>query len=277
MTDSTVFIIDSSKRLPGGTDSDFHYQIQIPKIQSYSHACILDAIIPKSYYLVAAPNNIFNLIENGVTTLITVIPANYNVISWQTIMASLLTTNSSQGWTYTITYPDSKTQPDTGQFTYSVTGNGSLQPQISFPSNSTLYEQFGFPIASTNSFVANTLVSQNVLKFQQEDCLFLHSNLITTNTSDSTTDVLQAIMASSTPPFSNVVYSVGGAVEAKSHRLATSTDNVYSFTITDEKNNVLNLNGLNCVFTIVIYQKDMINQIIGKNIALNNNLSSHNL
>ena len=268
MTDGIKFIVDSSNRI-NGTSSNFTYKIQIPKNKTYTHACLLQAIIPKSYYLVAAGYNTFTLSENSVETTVTVTPGNYNVVSWQAIVSALLTASSTQGWIYTISFPNSMKEADTGMFTYSVKNNDT-QPSIIFPSTSNLYEQFGFNNNSINTFVGGSLTSTNVVKFQQEDTIYIHTDLITANTMDDKTDVLEGIFASSTPTYSNIIYSVPGAIEACSQLLSISSSNVYTFTLTDEHNNVLNLNGLNCVFTIVIYQKDMINKVIATDILSKN-------
>jgi hypothetical protein len=210
------------------------------------------------------------LVENGVQTTVTVTPGNYNVKSWATVFASLLNAASSQGWTYFIYYPNSITQVDTGKFTYKVTGNGTNQPSFIFPSTSSLHEQAGFSQSSTNTFVDNLLTSSNVVKFQVEDVIFIHSNLSSNNDHSANNDVLQEIYSSSTPNFSNIVYQNSGAIEAYSKRLVTQNNNVYNFVLTNEKQNLINLNGLNCVFTILIYKQDMINQIIAKNILSHN-------
>ncbi len=249
--DSVIFIIDSSKAISGHS-SDFQYQLNIPKGHDYDRVCVLQAIIPKSYYLVSDPYNQVILLENGIQTTITIPIGNYNVRSWITLIGPLLTNNSSQGWTYTITYPNSVTQVDTGMFTYNVTGNTGLQPQFIFPDNSKLYEQFGFDKSSTNVFVNNSLTSSNVIKFQVEDVIFIHSNISYNMDMSSQNDVLQEIYASSTPNFTNIVYQNTGQFEAYSKKLLSANNNVYNFSLTDENNNHIYLNGLNCVITIIV-------------------------
>jgi hypothetical protein len=106
ITDSSVFIINSADRI-SGTNGNFQYKIDMPKNSGYDRVCLLQALIPKSYYLVASPFNTFTLSENGVNTLITVTPGNYNVRSWITLMGALLTTSSSQGYVYAIAFPNS--------------------------------------------------------------------------------------------------------------------------------------------------------------------------
>jgi len=192
--DSVIFIIDSGSAV-SGTTSNFQYQLNIEKGHNYDRVCVLQAIIPKSYYLVNAPYNTMILLENGVQTTITLTAGNYNVRSWCTLFSALLTSRSSQGWTYSCSYPNSTTQVDTGMITYSVSGNGGLQPSFIFPSTSLIYEQAGFSAGSTNIFINNTLTSTNVVKFQVEDVIFIHSDISSNNDQSAKNDVLQEIYA----------------------------------------------------------------------------------
>jgi hypothetical protein len=143
-----------------------------------------------------------------------------------------------------------------------------VQPSFTFPATSELFEQFGFLKESTNTFSGSTLTSRNVVKFQVEDVLLIHSD-ISYNNQSSYNDVLQEVFASSTPMYSNIVYQNNGAVEPYSKTLLSAQNNTYRFTITDEENRAISLNGLNCVFTIVCYNKDKINQLIVSNILRN--------
>ncbi len=266
ISDSVVFIIDSSEAITTGSWTS---QMNIPKGVEFDRVCVLQAIIPKSYYLVNTPYNTIILEENGVQTTITMTPWNYNVKSFATLIGTLLTESSFYGWTYAITYPNAVTQIDTGKLTYSVSGNGDVQPSFIFPSTSLLYEQFGFNASSTNLFIENSITSSNVVKFQVEDVIFIHSNLSSNNDMSAKNDVLQEIYASSTPNFSNIIYQNSGAVEAYSKRLFCQNNNIYSFTLTDEKENSISLNGLNCVLTVLVYKKDDINQLIARNLLTN--------
>jgi hypothetical protein len=269
IADSTVFIIDSSKRI-SGTDSDFLFKINLPKNSGYDRVVMLQAIIPKSYYLIDTPDNTFVLTEKGVNYTISITPGNYNVRSWITLIGALLTATSAtagNNYVYSITFPNSLTAVDTGKFTYSVTGNGVDQPSITISSE--CHEQFGFDSGVNNTFVASSLTSANVVKFQVEDVLFIHSDISSNNDQSDYNDVLQEIYASSTPMYSNIVYQNNGAIEPYSKRLQSSQNNVYRMTITDELNHVKSLNGLNCVFSICCFNKDKINQLIATNLLRN--------
>jgi hypothetical protein len=224
----------------------------------------------QSFYLVNAPYNTFILSENGTQTIVTVTEGNYNAISWTTIIANLLNASSTQGWIYSISFPNSAVNVDTGLFTYSCKSGTGTQPIIIFPTTSLLNEQFGFATGSTNAFVGNSLTSANVIKFQVEDVIFIHSDISHNNDQSSSNDVLQEIYASSTPNFTNIIYQNSGAVEAYSSRLLSANNNIYRFTLTDENGNAINLRGLNCVITILVYKKNNIDQLIATDLLMKN-------
>ena len=75
------------------------------------------------------------------------------------------------------------------EYTWTVSNNSGVQPRFIFTDY--LYEQFGFEPNSSYVFTANTLTSINVVKFQLEDSVFIHSD-IATNGSDN---VLQEILS----------------------------------------------------------------------------------
>ena len=155
--------------------------------------------IPKSYYLVPAGYNTFVLQELGVNTTITVPPGNYNVTSFRTVLTTLLNAASPNHWVYAITYPNRSIAADTGLYTYSVTGNTG---QPSFIVTTNLYEQLGFSANTTSTFVVGSLTSTNVLKFQSEDALYLHSDIV----SDGKEGILQEIYTAGSSDFSIINY-----------------------------------------------------------------------
>ncbi len=267
-SESVLFIVDSGSSKAKGTTGNFQYELNIPRGHDFDRVCVLQAIIPKSYYLIRVPYNSFTLLEDGVYTDIAITPGNYNVKSWITIISSLLTSSSSQGWIYNMSFPNPITQVDTGLITYSVSGNSS-QPSFIFPLTSLVHEQFGFNLGSENIFSGDTLISKNVVKFQVEDVIFIHSDISSNNDMSEKNDVLQEIYASSTPNFSNIIYQNSGAIEAYSKKLTTSDSNSYKFVFTDEKENEMDFNGQNSVFTLLVYKKDNINQLIAKNLLSN--------
>ncbi len=91
-------------------------------------------------------------------------------------------------------------------------------------------------------------LSTNVVKFQAEDALFIHSDLV----ADGAEDILQEIYTSGVSDFSNIVYEAR-EYQTASKPISTSTSNVFRFAITDEDGRIINLNGQNWNCTIVVY------------------------
>jgi hypothetical protein len=194
-----LFYLSSANR-GSGTDAS-NYTIDLPNFptgEKFTHVCLLEANIPKSYYMVQAGFNTFTLIENGIPAVVTIPPANYSATCLRTCVGEALTAASLNGWVYTITAP-TPTQPATGKFTFIVTGSTS-QPSIVCTTN--LYEALGFAANSVNTFVGNTITSTNVVKLQSEDALYLHSDIVT----DIGNDVLQEIYTSGVPDFGIINY-----------------------------------------------------------------------
>jgi len=249
-----TYAINSTNR-ESGTDSNFAYNINIPYNKKYDKVVILAANIPKSYYLIQEGDNSFILREMDENIEIKIPPGNYNRRSFQIIIQSLLNNNSRNGWTYQISYPSSYDQPDDGKYKFEVSGNFNFQPSLIMTKDE-VYEQFGFDSESINVFNQNEIYSKNVVKFQLEDVLYIHSDICVNDGNDNNTnDVLQIVYASSSNNFSNILYTCYDT-EANSKNLRSQDGNLYNFSITNENNHPMNLNGLNITFTLMIYKKD---------------------
>ena len=218
---------------------------------------VLQAVIPKSYYLIQSPYHTFQLKELTTTVTVTIPEGNYSATSFKTAVQALLIAASPNLWTYSIGYSSLL-----GKFTYTVTGN-SGQPSIICANPSQVYEQLGFEPSSTNVFVANSLVSTNVIKLQSEDSLYLHSDMVT-NGDDN---VLQEIFVSGSSDYSNIKYQCIDVV-ACSKEIAFNNSNVFRFHLTSEDDHDINLNGLNIVFSLLMYKKDDTNLMIRDGIKL---------
>ena len=167
ISSSKLFYINSRDRV-SGTDSDFLYQFEMPADVKFDHVCVMQACIPKSYYLIKA-NETFTLTEDAKSVNISLPVGNY-----RSTLQSMLTTNSPNGYTYTVTYPTSSTVPDTGKYTYTVSNNSGVQPVFTFVTTNDLFDHMGFASESTNNFVDNTLISTQVINLQKENT-FIHS------------------------------------------------------------------------------------------------------
>src|SRR5574338_141074 len=99
-----LFYINTADKISGTDASNFQIQIPIPPHETFTHVCVLEANIPKSYYLVQSGFNTFTLRENGVNSTITIPAGNYSLSSFATVLATQLNATTSQGWTYTVSY-----------------------------------------------------------------------------------------------------------------------------------------------------------------------------
>lgn len=250
-SNKTIFYINSSNRI-NGTHSNFNYKLQFNDNIPYDRVVVLQATIPKSYYLVQDGKNTFTLVHGLSSYTITVPAGNYGRTTFQSTILSLL--NAASSFVYAISYPSS-TARQTGKFTFTVSNNASVQPSFVFTDY--LYECFGFNENSTNTFSGNSLTSENIIKLQAEDTIFIHSD-ICQNENDN---VLQEIYAADNPNFANITF-VQNNLESYSKHLTTTQNNIYNFQITNENDVELELNGLNVNLTLMLYQEDNLNTFI---------------
>lgn len=259
---SKLFIVNSTDRA-SGTNSDFRYNLNILSTDRFDRCVVLRGCFPKSYYTIGA-NESFILDENGPQATIPIPRGSYNFISFKTILISALNTASPNGWTYNVTYPNTATQPDTGKFTYTVTGNGGVQPRFIF--NGTLFEQMGFDDGSTDTFAGDTLESINVITMQKEVSLLLNSDIVANTTGDS---LLQDIYsAAGNSNYSYIVHNMFD-LEAESRPMnPNALSTIYRFNLTDEDGNAIDTNGINMVFTLLCYRTSRTRALINQTISL---------
>ena len=209
-------------------------------------------MIPKSYYLIqnGPLENIFQLKENNTTVTVTVPIGSYLLSTFKTVIGTLLSTASPNGLTYTLTYPASS-GPDTGKWTYTQTNAAIVSSIIC---NEHLFEPLGFLSNSTNVFSGTTIVSTCVIKLQSEDRLLLHSNIAMNPGID---DVLVSINSTTSINYSSINYECP-APEFYSHLLSSKNNNTYSFSLSDENGELIQLNGLHLNITLLLVKKDPI-------------------
>ncbi len=244
---SKIFYIDSDNRI-NGTNSDFSFSIDLGRDNEFDSVCVLQASIPKSYYLIPDGGNTMILTENGIDEVITFPVGNYSRSSLMAQTQLLLNTNSPHGWTYTISVPNTSINPETGLYTFTVSGNMS-QPRLTFVNN-ILHEVLGFDRNTSYDFVGDVLTSVDVVKLQKEDTLFIRSDIA----SNGTDNILQEIFTFDSLDYSNIVF-LNPSVEAYSKALVSNTANSFRFYLTDENATTIDLNGQNWQMTILVYKK----------------------
>lgn len=246
---NTYTVLINSKLRSSGTNENFY--ITLPQnlkdnVNNYQYVYLQNAIIPKSYYLIEDTRNTFILQESGSITTITIPIGGYSRRSFQGVIENLLNSNTKHSIVYTISYPTVSSQSDTGKYTISATN--PLNKQISLIFNEWVYEQFGFDKSSTNTFTT-TITSTNVIKMQREDSIIIHTDILS---SENDNDILGVIFSQSDPNFSSIVYQPL-EYEISSKKIKPNNFNSIRITLTNEDDQVINLNGQNIVMVLVFW------------------------
>lgn len=248
-TKKQIFYVNSARRL-GGISSNFHYYLNIDPTEQYDRVVVLAASIPKSYYLIDSSHNQFSLKEDVSQITITFPTGNYTRRSLATTLTTLLNDNSPNGYTYAITYTNIGSGNDDGKYVFTVTGNGGVQPEFNFTDQ--MYEQLGFEINSTNTFVGDTLTSTNVINLTNEATLFIHSDICQNSEGD---DVLQDIYTVGDSSYSMINFENKTPMEY-GKEMVLSQKNIYHFNVSDENGRVIDTNGINVNFTLMVYKNN---------------------
>lgn len=239
-----IFYINSRNRLDG-TDSDFTYKLDMSGLNC-SHAVILAAYIPKSYYSIDGKSTTFILEEDKKQSNVVIPSGSYGRQALKTTLQTALNIASPNGWSYSISSPSTSTG-ETGKLTFSITGNEGIQPFFIF-SNLGPWEQLGFNRNSKNIFLEDVLESKNVINLQGENTLFLHSDIV-----QSSDNIIQEFYSTTKLSFGSIVFQNPNVVHY-AKPLQNKSDNVYRFYLTDEDSNPIYLNGLNIVFTLKVFR-----------------------
>ena len=237
-----------------GTNENFTYDFQIPSTEKFDRVVVLNAAIPNTFYLIQEGYNTFTLRENGVDVTVTIPKGNYSAKVFALVLPPLMNPASPNGWTYSMSLPNSNMEPSTGKFTYTVEGNTS-QPSIICTEN--VNEQLGFQTNSINTFQNNKLESTSTVNFAAESTLFIHSDIADSGDSD----ILQEVYGGNTDSLSFITYQCT-APELYSKALTTDTSGTFRFSVTNEKGQLLDLHGVDMQLTICLYKRDNTSELI---------------
>ena len=238
-----IYYVDTETRL-SGSPSNFTYHFDIPDGARYDTACVLSMTIPRSYYLIREGQNSLTLDLEGVQHLITIPKGNYNVRNFATCLIPLL--NAVSAATFAMSFNDI-----TGKYLY--TGPAA---SFIFSDPSRIGHQMGFDEVGTYAFVNGKLDSANVVDFVSTSTLFLHSDLV-----EDQTSVLQEVYSDNSIPFSNLVYSCKfPGMYSKSIKSGTSS--TFNFSLTDEHNLEVDLNGHQILITLLLYRKENLSKLM---------------
>jgi len=261
----TIYI-DSSERA-SGTDTAFvSAPVLISGQNSYNSVVVSQISIPKSWYNVPASYNYFTLVENGVQTTITIPAGNYNRNSLVAVLPALMTAASTLGKSYTMSYPNVTAAADTGKYTFSYTPY-NLGHTISIKVNGvSMFQQLGFARFSTNTFndATGKLFSTNVINFQLINSIYIASDMCV---EEGKLQELHNVGISQSNAF---IFFQQYDYDINTKQLLTNTNNSWQFSLTDQFERDIDLNGVPWSMSVILYKRDDLHQVQKENLKIKN-------
>lgn len=251
-----IIDINSDNRTSG---SNSNFTVQLPNLdQRYDRVSLVSASIPKTYYNVSAPYNTFILTEGVQTRIITVPVGNYSFNSFASVVQSLLIANSFNSIAYVCI-------PNLSLGKLQISSNNIIITTLTFPASSNLYKNFGVNYISSNSFNSATpFISLNVCIFTI-NVIMINSSIVKSVSSVNTaSNLLSMLGVNSSLPFSSITYENTSPID--NSRECQISSNA-SFVITDRDGTELDLNGIPCNLTLMIFKYDNTNEVIRKDLA----------
>lgn len=258
--------IDSSERVSGTDTAFISAPVLISASNNYDSVVVSQVSIPKSWYNVPSAYNYFTLVENGVQTTITIPAGNYNRNSLVAVLPALMTAASTLGKSYNMSYPNVTAAADTGKYTFSYTPF-NLGHTISLKFNGvSMFQQLGFNRNTTNTFTDATgkLVSTNVINFQVIDSIYISSDMCV---EEGTLQELHNVGVSQSNAF---IYFQQMNFDLTSKQLLTHTNNSWHFSLTDQFDREVDLNGVPWNMSLIIYNRDDLHQLQKENLRIQN-------
>lgn len=242
---SKIFYVNSANRT-SGTASDFTYTLDIPKNENFTHAVVLQASVPVTYYLVRQGINKFEVSETflGIETIrqVEITPGNYSYVEFIDEAKTKINNIFPSTINYDVTY-----DPVLAKFEF-LYSSSIVYDEVKFRFNSSLSLQFGFDQDKWYSFQGDKLVSQNVINFIPESIVNIHTDMIETHDG-----ILQEMYSYNTTNFSNIVYTLSTHPTFYAKKLKTNHSNQFHFCLLDSDKNRLDTNGIPIIFTLLLY------------------------
>lgn len=262
----------NSKDRTSGTNSNFNSLPVDLGNNAFDTVCIVQASLPKSFYNMPTGFNTFILTEqHGGTShsnTVTIPLGSYNRINLQSVLATVLTSASHFGYTYSVSYPPS-TQADTFHYTFSVDAPSSRTIYFTF-NNSSPFRQLGFDVGTyTFSYVSanlHQLESFNSLNLSYILRAFIKTNLV----ADATDSILEEILNFGSYPASSVVHYQQYNFDMNSRKLSPSSKNSWNFVLQDAFGQEIDLNGIPWAFSVVFYQRNKTHEIHKSELMISN-------
>jgi hypothetical protein len=244
----------NSKNLESGTDYNFTYKLQINK--DVNSVALTQWALPTSFYNVSVNSgNYFTVTENNLNVFnITIPEGNYTQTQLLSKVSVLLTAGSQNAITYVLSLNNNVNYSD-GKVLVTCTVGGNPNALIcSFVfQNNILCELLGFNPGITANFTAN-IVSDNVANMSAKGSIYLQSDIANNNNNNisglnSSNNILGTMNIAFAQPFTYVNFSY----DMFNNMTNINIKSIYSFWITDEDSNFVNLRGCDHSFTLLCF------------------------
>jgi hypothetical protein len=257
ITPPLVMNFNSKDRVQGTNSSFLSEPVDLGNNQ-FDSVCLVQASIPKSFYNCPSGYNTFRLQENAASVTITIPAGSYTRINFQSTLASLLTTASPNGLTYTVTYPAS-TAADTFHYTFSV--NSAVIVCRFILTTTSPFRQMGFESGTTYTFTPgiglSTLESVNAINLSYILRAFIKTNLVL----DATDGILEEILSLGSYPANSIVHYQQYNFDMNTRKYNTSGTNSWLFSLVDAFDQLIDLNGIPWAFSVVFYQRNSTHEL----------------
>ena len=242
------------------SSSSFQTYVPVDISRQYTHVAVTSACIPKTYYVLPNPAVLQITQNGGLSYNVTFAAGNYSTISFAPLFVSNVAAAGVSPCSYTISLPDSLTKVQTSKFTFAVTGN-TVQPQFLIQ-DYFLARIMGFLPNVPYTFVGNSLLSANVINFQSYDELLIKSNMVSNKA-----NLLQEIFSSQNLYNSSINWT-NPSIQMNAKILVPNSTNFYSFSLVDEQNNQINLNGSEWSIVLCFFKISNFEEVVKRYIEL---------
>lgn len=253
-------IVEKETFLIRSTDSPYELSLPIRDLDNLTHIVVSSASIPKTFYVIPALCS-FEVSENDVVHYVDVEAGNYSVRSLRSILETAINA-STVAWTYTITYPTASTSADTGKYTFGVSGNSGVQPEIR-TTDANLARCCGLVVDEWYAFSGDTLESANVVNFVSNDEIFLKCDLV-----KSKNNILQEIYSSGEIYNSSITFQCSDLM-LSSKKLKDNYSSTVKFWLENGDGESINFNGNAWSAVITLYRQSNLESVIRKFIDFN--------
>ena len=248
--DFPSFILNSEIN-PDYTSSSFTAKIEMKKNNKYDLVMLANVGIPRSFYNIDKFNNKFYIKENDDPEIeISLIEGNYTLQNSEETLSANLTFKSIRGWTYSLKFIELN-----HKWLFTITNAPDFSKiSLKFASNSP-HKLFGFP--KSNDFKDYTtlfFLSPIVMNFEKTKYITVKSDIAHNyGNSDSDSQILARIPVHKTVAFNEIIdFSLNQILDGAKN-IHDNNSNSYSFSLFDDEENPMLLNGRHWFGTLVIF------------------------